>query len=85
MSAKTTKAKLPSSYEEGVKELEQLLASIESGQLPLEQLLEGYQRGAQLLAFCRSRLQAVEDQIQVLDESGSSQSLDSMGVRSTAK
>lgn len=76
MSAKTTKSKLPDSYEDGLKELEQLLTSIESGQLPLEQLLEGYQRGAQLLAFCRGRLQAVEDQIQVLEESGSSKALD---------
>lgn len=76
MSAKTTKPTLPSSYEEGLKELEQLLASIESGQLPLEQLLEGYQRGAQLLAFCRGRLQAVEDQIQVLEEGSGSKALD---------
>jgi exodeoxyribonuclease VII small subunit len=41
---------------------------IESGQLPLEQLLTGYQRGAQLLQFCRDKLQAVENQIKVLDE-----------------
>jgi exodeoxyribonuclease VII small subunit len=35
--------------------------------MPLEQLLSGYQRGAQLLQFCRDKLQAVEDQIKVLD------------------
>lgn len=61
------RAPLPSTYEAALEELEQLLAQIESGQLPLEQLLAGYQRGAQLLAFCRSRLQAVQQQIQVLD------------------
>jgi exodeoxyribonuclease VII small subunit len=33
----------------------------------LEQLLTGYQRGAALLQFCRDKLQAVEEQIQVLD------------------
>ncbi len=49
-------------------ELEQLVARIESGELPLEQMLAGYQRGAQLLQFCRDKLQAVEDQIKVLDE-----------------
>ena len=38
--------------------------------MPLEQLLNGYQRGARLLAFCRDKLQAVEDQIKVLDEAG---------------
>jgi exodeoxyribonuclease VII small subunit len=35
--------------------------------MPLEQLLSGYQRGATLLAFCRERLEAVQDQIKVLD------------------
>ena len=33
----------------------------------LDQLLGSYQRGAALLAFCREKLQAVEDQIKVLD------------------
>ena len=59
---------LPASYEAALEELEQLIGRIESGQLPLEQMLAGYERGAQLLAFCRSRLAAVENQIKVLDE-----------------
>ena len=50
-----------------MQELERLVASLESGELPLEQLLSGYQRGAQLLQFCRDKLQAVEEQIKVLD------------------
>ncbi len=58
---------LPASYEAGVQELEQLVAELESGQLPLDQLLGSYQRGAALLTFCRDKLQAVEDQIKVLD------------------
>jgi exodeoxyribonuclease VII small subunit len=49
-------------------ELEQLVGRLESGELPLEQMLSGYQRGAALLQFCRDKLQAVEDQIKVLDE-----------------
>ena len=31
-------------------------------------MLAGYERGAQLLAFCRSKLDAVDQQIKVLDE-----------------
>ncbi|HEX9719646.1 MAG TPA: exodeoxyribonuclease VII small subunit [Ramlibacter sp.] len=58
----------PVSYEAALEELDQLVGLIESGQLPLEQLLTGYQRGAQLLEFCRDKLQAVENQIKVLDE-----------------
>ena len=55
----------PASYESALQELEQLVSRLESGQLPLDQLLTGYQRGAQLLAFCRDKLAAVENQIKV--------------------
>jgi exodeoxyribonuclease VII small subunit len=66
-----TKASLkttaPSSYETALAELEQMVAQLESGQLPLDQLMAGYQRGAELLKFCRSKLEAVEQQISVID------------------
>jgi len=55
-------------YEEAMAELEALVERMESGGLPLDQLLSGYQRGAELLQVCRDRLQAVEDQIKVLDQ-----------------
>lgn len=58
---------LPATYEAALQELEGLVSSLESGQLPLDQLLTGYQRGAQLLAFCKGRLDAVETQIKVLE------------------
>jgi exodeoxyribonuclease VII small subunit len=57
------------SYEAALRELEQLVSHLESGQLALDQLLVSYQRGAQLLAFCRDRLAAVEDQVKVLEGS----------------
>jgi exodeoxyribonuclease VII small subunit len=59
---------LPSSYEEALAELERLVQAMEGGQLPLDKLLESYQRGAQLLGFCRERLQAVEEQVKVLED-----------------
>jgi exodeoxyribonuclease VII small subunit len=58
---------MPATYEAAMQELERLVARLESGEMPLEQLLTGYQRGAQLLQFCRDKLQSVEDQIKVLD------------------
>ena len=58
---------LPATYEQSVQELEQLLARLESGQMPLDELLGGYQRGAALLAFCKDKLQAVEDQVKLID------------------
>jgi len=57
----------PANYEAALEELEQLVARIESGQLPLDEMLVGYQRGAALLNFCRSRLEAVQEQIKLLD------------------
>ena len=59
---------MPVSYEAALAELEQLVGQLESGAMPLDQLLVGYQRGADLLKFCRDKLQAVENQIQILDE-----------------
>ncbi len=58
----------PASYEEALAELERLLQAMESGQMPLDGLLDNYKRGAELLAFCRDRLQAVEGQVKVLEE-----------------
>ncbi len=67
LSGSDPKTPLPVSYEAALQELEALVASLESGQLPLDQLLTGYQRGAQLLTFCRGKLEAVENQISVLE------------------
>ena len=36
--------------------------------MPLDRLLESYKRGADLLSFCRDRLEAVEEQVKVLED-----------------
>lgn len=59
---------LPERYEDALAELEGLVARMESGALPLEQLLDSYRRGAQLLGLCRSRLDAIEAQVKVLED-----------------
>ncbi len=56
------------SYEEALSELDRLVAAMEGGQMPLDRLLESYKRGAELLGFCRSRLEAVEQQVKVLED-----------------
>ncbi len=58
----------PATYEEALSELDRLVAAMEGGQLPLDRLLESYRRGAELLSFCRSRLEAVEQQVKVLED-----------------
>jgi exodeoxyribonuclease VII small subunit len=60
-------ASAPASYEVALGELEALVASMEAGQLPLEGLLASYRRGTELLRYCRSRLEAVEQQVKMLE------------------
>ena len=64
---KSAKAPTSASFDAALAELEQLVAAMEGGALPLEQLLTGYQRGAELLGFCRERLETVEQQVKVLE------------------
>lgn len=58
----------PASYEDALRELERLVADMEGAQLPLERLIESYRRGAELLEYCRGRLEAVETQVKVLED-----------------
>lgn len=58
----------PATYEQALAELDRLVVQMESGQLPLDELLDGYRRGAELLNFCRARLQGVEEQVKVLED-----------------
>ena len=63
-----TPADAPASFEDAQAELDDLVRAMETGQMPLDGLLNAYKRGAQLLEFCRSRLDAVEEQVKVLEE-----------------
>ena len=67
MSKKSAAAE-PASYEDALAELERLVGAMEAGQLPLDRLLDDYRRAADLLAFCRTRLAAVEQQVQLLED-----------------
>jgi exodeoxyribonuclease VII small subunit len=58
----------PADYESALAELDRLVERMEGGQMPLDQLLDGYRRGAELLAYCRGRLEAVEQQVKVLED-----------------
>ena len=56
------------SFETALAELERVVADMESGKLALEDSLAAYKRGAELLAFCRSRLDDAQQQVRVLEE-----------------
>ncbi|MBI5918406.1 MAG: exodeoxyribonuclease VII small subunit [Nitrosomonadales bacterium] len=56
------------SFETALTELEQVVADMESGKLTLEASLAAYQRGAELLQFCRGRLDDAQQQVRVLED-----------------
>jgi exodeoxyribonuclease VII small subunit len=62
-----TGAKPPKDYESALAELEKIVASMESGKLGLEDSLALYQRGAELLAYCREQLSKAEQKVQILE------------------
>jgi exodeoxyribonuclease VII small subunit len=54
-------------FEKALEELEALVARMEDGKLPLEESLAAYQRGAELIKFCESRLADAQARIAILD------------------
>jgi len=54
-------------FERALEELEALVARMEDGKLPLEESLAAYQRGAELIKFCESKLADAQARIAVLD------------------
>ena len=59
--------KKPADFESAMRELEQLIDGMETGELPLEASLQAYQRGAFLVKYCQSQLQAVEQQVKIVE------------------
>jgi exodeoxyribonuclease VII small subunit len=55
-------------FESAMVELEQIVADMEAGKLSLEDSLAAYKRGAELLAFCRTRLEDAQQQVRVLED-----------------
>lgn len=59
------------SYEEAVKQLEEIVALLEKGDISLEKSLELFQKGVALSAFCTKKLDETEKQIlRLVEEKG---------------
>ncbi|NOL52467.1 exodeoxyribonuclease VII small subunit [Pelistega suis] len=58
--------KLPVSFEEALEELERIVQSMEDDVLSLEESLKAYERGVLLTKVCQEKLDAANQQIQVL-------------------
>lgn len=63
----TTTASSPESFESAIGELERLVQEMETGSIPLEQALANYQKGMNLLKYCRTTLEDAEQRVRVLE------------------
>ncbi len=54
------------SFEDGLKQLEEVVSQLEDGDLPLEKSLELFEKGMTLSASCRRQLQDAEAKVEIL-------------------
>jgi exodeoxyribonuclease VII small subunit len=54
------------SFEEAMRELEQVVGQLERGDVPLEESITLYERGAALKKRCEDRLRAAEEKVQAI-------------------
>jgi len=60
------KAQEPVSFEQAVKDLEQIVRALEDGETTLEEALDQYEKGVVLLKQCYGQLRQAEQRIQAL-------------------
>jgi exodeoxyribonuclease VII small subunit len=57
----------PPSFEKALAELEKIVNRMEAGNLSLEESLAAHKRGLELAKLCQARLEAAQQQVQVLE------------------
>jgi len=55
-------------FEEAMKQLEQIVQELESGNLPLEKAILKYEEGVRLSRFCSEKLDETEKRITILQD-----------------
>jgi exodeoxyribonuclease VII small subunit len=53
-------------FEQSIKQLEQIVTELESGELPLEQAIKKFEEGMELSRFCSQKLEEAERKITLL-------------------
>lgn len=56
-------------YSDAMKRLEEIVRKIESGEMDIDSLAENLKEAKQLVAFCKGKLQHVEDEVNKIMES----------------
>ncbi|CAG0973167.1 Exodeoxyribonuclease 7 small subunit [Anaerolineae bacterium] len=63
-------------FEQSIKQLEQIVAELESGELPLEQAIKKFEEGMELSRFCSQKLEETERKITLLMQDGTGGSVE---------
>jgi exodeoxyribonuclease VII small subunit len=69
---KERRAMAKKSFEQSLKQLEQIVYELESGELPLEQAIRKFEEGIELSKFCAQKLEETERKITLLMQAGGS-------------
>ncbi len=60
----------PPSFEDGLRQLEEIVEKMAGGELPLEELVVNHERAMLLLGQCQERLTAARERIQLVESRG---------------
>ena len=53
-------------FEDSLQRLEQIISQLENGSMPLEDMVNLVEQGAQLVKTCRSRLEVMNNKVEIL-------------------
>jgi len=68
------------SFEEAMKQLEEIVEKLEAGDVPLEKAIDYYQEGMTLSKLCNDKLVSVQDKmVQIMNEQGKLEPFDVQG------
>lgn len=76
METKKKKNKTHISFENALKELEQIAEKLEEGNLSLEKSIELFERGIRLSKLCNDMLEEAEGKIEILQKQQNSEALE---------
>jgi exodeoxyribonuclease VII small subunit len=63
-------------FEQSLKQLEQIVVELESGELSLEQAIKKFEEGMELSKFCSQKLEETERKITLLVQNSSGQAVE---------
>jgi len=63
-------------FEQSIKQLEQIVTELEAGELPLEQAIKKFEEGMELSRFCSRKLEETERRITLLMQDSAGRSVE---------